>query len=259
MSRVGIIDLDPLPYQIGFAFGEASFPGEVTERIERDLRKLWKGLRTDNCEYYLSDSSSNFRLDIANIRQYKGGRNSVKPYYFDYTRDYLQERLGDDCHMVYGCEADDIVADRTRFHGQNAILASIDKDLWTVPGYHYNPGWGNATEKKIHWVTEEEALKFHHVQVLTGDTTDGITGCYNVGPTKAKKLIEACETQEEMLEAVKGMYRKVYGEEPIKFQDWKRRWIYMDWEQIFKENEQLIYMGMDNRPEFNYEDNYGLA
>jgi DNA polymerase-1 len=39
-------------------------------------------------------------------------------------------------------------------------------------------------------VTEEEADYFHMVQTLTGDATDGYSGCPGVGPVRAEKLIK---------------------------------------------------------------------
>lgn len=252
----GIVDIDPLPYQVGFAFDETAFPGEVAQELDRKVRELHRKIKTDNCRYFLTDSASNFRVDIANIQRYKGNRNSIKPFYFDYARDYLQEKWG--AEMVFGHEADDEVSDIHRSLGEESILVSIDKDLWTVPGYHYKPQWGMTKEVKTHWVTEEEALLFHYTQIMTGDTTDNIMGAFKVGKVKAEKALAGCTTEKEMRAAAEGVYKSVYGEDPIKFQDWRGRWIKMDYLQIMAENEQLIHMGMDNRPEFDYEANYEL-
>ena len=254
--KQGIVDIDPLPYQVGFKFDETAFPGEVAQELDNKIRDLHRNIKTNDCRYFLTDSASNFRNDIANIQRYKGNRNSVKPYYFDYAREYLQEKWGSE--MVYGYEADDEVADIHRSLGTDSILVSIDKDLWTEPGYHYKPAWGMAKEQKTHWVSEEEALSFRYAQILMGDTTDHIMGAFKVGKVKAEKALKGCTTEEEMRHAVEEVYRKVYGEEPILFQDWRGRWIKMNYLQIMAENEQLIHMGMTNRPAFNYEENYVL-
>lgn len=256
MYSIGLVDADPIPYHVGYKYDETAFAGEVKAEIDRMIRNLERELKISDFEFYLTDSSTNFRNEIANIYRYKGGRNSVKPYYWEYAREYLLEKY--DAFMCYGFEADDKVADRQLESGDNSVLISIDKDLDCIQGYHYTPLMGAVKKSKSYYMTEYESLLFYHIQWLMGDSTDNIGGAFKVGKTKAEKALKDCTTEEEMCTVVEEVYRKVYGEEPIKFQDWRGRWIEMDYIQIMKENQQLIYMGMDRRPEFNYESNYTL-
>ena len=107
-------------------------------------------------------------------------------------------------------------------------------------------------------MTKHESLVFYHRQWLTGDSVDNIGGAYLIGKEKADKIITEEQTKKEMQSAVEETYKAVYGSAPREITDWRGRSITMNWKQIMKENQQLIFMGMENRPKFNYEDNYAL-
>jgi DNA polymerase-1 len=82
-------------------------------------------------------------------------------------------------------EADDIMG--CYISAGKAIGVTIDKDLRTVPGYHWNPD----KEKKVVRVSEEGADLFLYQQWMQGDSTDGIPGLWMIGPKKAQKFIRS--------------------------------------------------------------------
>jgi 5'-3' exonuclease len=45
-------------------------------------------------------------------------------------------------------------------------------------------------------------LRTFYEQVLTGDVTDNIKGCPGIGKAKAPRLLDGCETEQDMFEAV---------------------------------------------------------
>ena len=78
-------------------------------------------------------------------------------------------------------EADDVLGIlATKYPGN--VIVSIDKDLDTVPGLHYN--W-RKPDLGVYDVTPEEAAWNHLYQTLVGDSTDGFPGCRGIGPKRA--------------------------------------------------------------------------
>ncbi len=72
-----------------------------------------------------------------------------------------------------------------------------------VPGRHYN--W---QRNSLVTVTEDEGNKWFFQQLLMGDAVDNIIGLKGIGPAKSKKLIEPCDTVQEMYEVCKEEYSK---------------------------------------------------
>lgn len=100
-------------------------------------------------------------------------------------------------------EADDVMGiHMTKPGKQIKIGVSIDKDMKTIPGTHYNPDTGESFE-----ITEAEADYHFYKQVLTGDSTDNYPGCPGVGPKTAEKILSQCDP-DEYKNAVCETYRK---------------------------------------------------
>lgn len=128
----------------------------------------------------------NYRYHIAKIRPYKGNRDALtRPMHYAAIREYLIEHHN--AEVIEGHEADDeasiaMWAAQRNYH--KAVLISQDKDLDQAPGFHFDP------VKKVHYVVSStDAELAFWVQVICGDTTDNIPGCYKVGRVKAEKLI----------------------------------------------------------------------
>lgn len=71
------------------------------------------------------------------------------------------------------------------------VLVSSDKDMLTVPGWHYNMDEEKAV---LHHVDAYAARLNHLVLGLTGDATDGYKGCQGVGEVTARKALEGHPT-----------------------------------------------------------------
>jgi hypothetical protein len=109
---------------------------------------------------------------------YKANRGSVqKPHWLGKLRDHAQEAWG--ARVTATWEADDEVGIRATELGDRAVICSIDKDLRQVPGNHIVLGKGH-----LH-MTENGALLRLYSQILAGDSTDNIRGCWQVGPEGA--------------------------------------------------------------------------
>ncbi len=158
------------------------------------------------CFYYLT-GPANFRLSL--YPQYKFNRKElVKPKYHSETRDLALHHWG--FILKDGLEADDLTTighTKSLKKGYESIIISIDKDLNTVPGWHFNPN-----KAKLYFVSELEAARNFFTQCLTGDMTDGIPGVKGYGPVKSNEALGNCESAEEMLEIVSQVYKKTYKE-----------------------------------------------
>jgi hypothetical protein len=91
-----------------------------------------------------------------------------------------------DTRTVRGLEADDLLGIlATRDAYSDAIIVTLDKDLRTIPGRHFNPL--KETKPVLRSVFAADAQWM--MQTLTGDTSDGYTGIPRVGPKKAEAIL----------------------------------------------------------------------
>lgn len=79
----------------------------------------------------------------------------------------------------------------------SCIIASTDKDLDLIPGWHYN-----FVKGVKYFVDDEEAIYNFYYQCLVGDTADGVKGVPGIGPKKAAAILSQCSTEQEMYNAV---------------------------------------------------------
>lgn len=154
-------------------------------------------------EVYLT-GKGNYRNDIATIREYKGNRKDApKPIYYQDIRDYMCKKYG--AVVVDGQEADDEIGIRATELGDDAIIITTDKDLDTIPGWHYN--WVKGDH---YYVDERTANRNFYLQILTGDSTDNILGIQGVGPVGAAKLLGDNTTPKGMWQACLAAYVDKY-------------------------------------------------
>jgi len=133
----------------------------------------------------LLSGPGNFRDDLATVKGYKANRDeSAKPYWYQQIRNYLTETW--DAQVISGREADDECAILQYADNCDGVIASIDKDLEQVPGWHYD-----YKKKVFVYVTEDEGWIKFYSQVLSGDSVDNIPGCYQIGTSRAAGIIDA--------------------------------------------------------------------
>jgi DNA polymerase-1 len=77
-------------------------------------------------------------------------------------------------------EGDDVLG---ILYEEGDVIASIDKDMLTLPGLHLRDG-------QVQEVSRLEADRNFYGQVLTGDTSDNYPGCPGVGAVGAQKLLD---------------------------------------------------------------------
>ena len=186
-----LIDTDFLAYKSaqaceeGIDFGNdvivaQSRFSEVLKIFERELKKVKTAMMDDEVILYFS-SPKNFRKEIS--VDYKGHRNRRKPLGY--------KRLVNHCIENYrtvlrdGLEADDSLGiDHTQFPDVEAIIVSPDKDMRQIPGVLWN------MSDDVVEITKEDGDRWHLMQTLAGDPTDGYPGCPGIGLKRAADLLD---------------------------------------------------------------------
>lgn len=272
-----IIDGDIFRYQYGsvemahpFLDGEfvPASSEHITYLVEQAISDIVKETKASSYIVALS-GRGNFRNQVASLQPYKGNRdpNSTRPYHYDTVGDYIVDNHP---HVVVdGMEADDWLGIEQRKDLENTCIASRDKDLMGVPGYHYRFACGaKQPAVPMHWVSEFEATHFFFYQMLIGDNTDNIPGCgkkewvkwgtaaevvfpggkvvkipkmmqrrKGVGSKTALKLLEPCLTTQDMYDVISTEYKVVYGD---------------SWKEAMLENARLLYIGQTPSNLFNW-------
>lgn len=124
---------------------------------------------------FFSDSH-NFRKDI--LASYKGHRNRKKPC--GYRRVINQLKNEFEVIVMRSLEADDAMGIyATKFPGN--VIVSPDKDMRQIPGSLY-------TMEEHVIVNADDGAKWHLIQTIAGDQTDGYGGVPGIGVKRAESL-----------------------------------------------------------------------
>ena len=156
---------------------------------------------------YLS-GPDNYRNGIATVKPYKGNRDPTrKPVHAAALKQYIRSKY--DCRVSDGQEADDDmgIAHYSMWcqDPESTCISTIDKDLDTIPGKHYN-----FVTKEAYVVSEEDAQKFFWQQLISGDPVDNIVGIPKWGKVKAAKYVD--EHWPNIVPAVRALYVQSYGD-----------------------------------------------
>lgn len=179
-------------------------------KIESWIESLRETLDADEVTVVLSDTKHNFRQDIDS--SYKAGRAGVtRPILFRPIREYLVEEYG--ALIFPRLEGDDVLGIlATRPSAEQRIICTIDKDLGTVPGVHYNFDDAHGFTYRI---GEAEARYNHLFQTLMGDATDGYRGCPGVGKVGAGKLLGGASIDTAWIDVVVPAFEKAKLNEAV--------------------------------------------
>lgn len=201
-----------------------------TPRINAYLNKQRSRVDEAPVEYI-----DNFRIALAQQKEYKGGRKAEKPYHF-YNLLYYALGTFDVRVNEQGLEADDYICmtQYGRLAQKDTIICSRDKDLRQCPGFHFSWEMGQQASVGPMWVDPLGHLenkdagkvdskgkpkpfkifgtghKFFYAQMLMGDTVDNIGGIKKKGPAFAYNLLKDAASERECYELVSEVYRKEY-------------------------------------------------
>ena len=193
-----LIDSDFLAYkaaqacEIGIDFGEdviiaQSQFSEVLKVFNNELNKVTKAMMEDDFILYFS-STKNFRKKI--YPDYKGHRMKRKPLGYKRLVNYCRENYN--FKLIEGLEADDTIGiEATRFADPHNIIVSPDKDMRQIPSTLWD------MKNDVVEITKDDGDRWHLIQSLSGDPTDGYSGCPGIGVKRASELLDKNENKWE--------------------------------------------------------------
>ncbi len=184
-------------------------------RIKRDFTT--KDGTEPTLTLVLTDPKENWRREV--WPDYKANRkDNARPVILDYCKDYLREK---GAFHWDGLEADDVlgilltapqplvgaegnyfgrISEPLSTHGRRAeeerVIVGKDKDFLTVPGKYHRIGHYTDVAKTKPLIIESspwQAKRWHMIQTLAGDRTDGYPGCKNIGMERAERIIDQPE------------------------------------------------------------------
>lgn len=196
---------------------------EPVENAIANVDKLMNSVRRDLSHRYMVDrddvtsivfltgcgDKSNFRENIAHT--YKANRApEAKPTHYQDLRVHLTSNYA--TVITQGAETDDYLCQAARDveakdPDTEAIIVTIDKDLLSVPGKHYN-----FVTKTLLEIDIATANYNFFCQTLIGDRADNIEGVRGLGPAKAEKLLAPLKfSAEKMAITCLLQYNKQWG------------------------------------------------
>ena len=151
---------------------------EAYSCVKRELKRIENKFGSfDETILFFSDSK-NFRKDIQ--KNYKGHRNRKKPCAYRRVINKLSEEYS--VIKMPTLEADDSMGIYATKNTGN-IIVSPDKDMRQIPGMLWN-----FEESTL--IKPEEGAKWHLIQSMAGDNTDGYAGVPGIGVKRAVALFE---------------------------------------------------------------------
>ena len=151
---------------------------EAYNNVKRELTKIQQEFGGFDDIILFFTSPNNFRKKI--LPEYKGHRQRKKPCGFKRVINNL--KLEYKVIIKDTLEADDTMGMyATKFPGN--LLVSPDKDMRQIPGDLYD-------FKERVTITPIEGAKWHLIQTMAGDNTDGYSGVPGIGVKKAEKIFK---------------------------------------------------------------------
>ena len=206
MKKTALIDGDVVLYEVTASCEQAWDWGDDLWTLHSDFREaqqrfdcwvadLRKVLEVESTLIALSDKQ-NWRKEV--LSTYKANRKGKrKPVTYPKLREYVEQTYKTVCMPTL--EADDVLGIYATDPKQSkgSIVVTIDKDLKTVPGFHFNP---SHPEEGVVEVSLEQADFNHLMQALAGDPVDGYAGCPGIGPVRAERMLSDDPTWSKVVE-----------------------------------------------------------
>jgi len=224
-----LIDMDLVCYRCA-ASAEQEEESVAVFRMEELLDQILVKSNSDSYRAFLS-GKGNFRKTI--YPEYKANRTQPKPIHLQALRELACDKLNAEI-TEHQMEADDYMGIFQDKENSSTVICSLDKDLLMIPGLHFQWAFGTSKwqkDEKTIIQTETEGLRLFYEQCLKGDKADNIKGIAGLGDVKAKRLLEDCTTEKEMLDIV----LEQYGHEEEFLMNASCLWILRSFEDSYEE------------------------
>lgn len=181
-------------------YSEVITPEEAIEEMKLFINNLRVATETEESPpLFCFSKGKSFRYDV--LPSYKHNRkDKERPVLLETLKDYIKEH-----YRVLereGLEADDIIGILGSKYPDKYIIATLDKDLAQIPEV-WNYNWRTGVMESF---SLEEADRFFWTQILTGDPTDGYSGCPQIGSKRAETILEGVTSEKEAWEAIVEAY-----------------------------------------------------
>ncbi len=203
---IALIDMDLVCFRSA-ASAEEESEGIAISRMKDTFSGILKTVGATSHRAFIT-GPNNFRKTINPL--YKANRTAPKPKHLTALQQYALKKLGAEM-APDTLEADDAMSIYQDKVGGTTTICSLDKDMLQVPGKHFQWAIGTlAWSKPDTFIdqTEIEGLRLFYEQCIKGDTSDNVKGIKGLGTAKAKKLLQGCETEQEMFNIVYNLYPK---------------------------------------------------
>jgi len=182
--------------------------------IDSLISNIVLGLNRETFEVVVGDPvGKSFRHHMKTTKPYKGNRKeSSRPLHMPMAYKYMMNKYSP--IVAKGVEADDILG---HMQTEDTIIASIDKDLLQIPGWHYNidsqesihasdPGTLTLEPRGDKKVLKGTGFKWFCAQMLMGDITDNYAGVPGMGSVKVYDRLNKCNTVLSCVGTTRGIY-----------------------------------------------------
>lgn len=207
-----LIDADSIIYVVGYELAEMPLEPIGIIKFDEFIQDILIATTSKHYQgFFGGRGGHNFRKTVATTKEYKGNRPDEKPEWFTFWAPILKKRMEE--HWGFepclNIEADDacaIAASKYKPIYRKVTIASPDKDLFQIPDVWFY----DYIKRTTVYCNETVALEKLCTQIITGDSTDNIPGCFGAGASAAKvpvdAIMEAGLDYDDAMEKVKEFY-----------------------------------------------------
>ena len=210
---VVLIDADSLVYSCAYGVEtEVEAMAKFDEMIMFIVNEIEEYYDVEYYYIYHGTKGRNFRYDVD--PSYKANRKGERPEFYKTLSNYVRTEY--EAIQAEGEEVDDKIARDWKYltgtESKDVCIVSIDKDYLQLPALIYNY---SQNRRGFTMVTLEAARHNFFKQVLEGDGGDNVKGVPGIGPKKAERILEGCNSRFSYLRRLVSTYKENVAEKPL--------------------------------------------